>query len=80
LHKFHKERRRSPRSYFECDDITHFITDCPKRKKLDPTNKYDYIKQNDYNKGGNKKKTASGTTTRKVPKDHVPSVCYLEQL
>jgi hypothetical protein len=42
LHKFHKERRRSPMGYFECSDITHFIVDCPKRKKLNSSNKYDY--------------------------------------
>jgi hypothetical protein len=35
LHKFRKERRRSPRGSFECGDTTHFITECPKRKKLD---------------------------------------------
>jgi hypothetical protein len=45
LYKFHKERRRSPRGYFECGDTTHFITDCPKRKKLDSSNKYDYSKE-----------------------------------
>jgi hypothetical protein len=45
LHKFYKERRRSPRGCFECSDTTHFITDCPKRKKLDSSsNKYDYTK------------------------------------
>jgi hypothetical protein len=33
LHKFCKKRRRSPRGCFECGDTTHFITDCPKRKK-----------------------------------------------
>jgi hypothetical protein len=48
LHKFHKERRRSPRGCFECGDTTHFIADCPKRKKLDSSsNKYDYTKRND---------------------------------
>jgi hypothetical protein len=56
LHKFRKERRRSPRSYFECDDTTHFITDCLKRKKLDSSNKYDYTKRNDYSKADDKKK------------------------
>jgi hypothetical protein len=56
LHKFHKERRRSPRGCFECGDTTHFIADCPKRKKLDSANKYDYTNRNDYNKGDNKKK------------------------
>jgi hypothetical protein len=57
LHKFHEERRRSPRGYFECDDTTHFITDCPKWKKLDSSsNKYDYTKWNNYNKGDDKKK------------------------
>jgi hypothetical protein len=55
LHKFHKERRRSPRGCFECSDTTHFIADYSKRKKLDSDNKYDYIKQNDYNKGDDKK-------------------------
>jgi hypothetical protein len=42
LHRFRKERRRSPRVCFECGDTTQFITDCPKRKKLDSSsNKYD---------------------------------------
>jgi hypothetical protein len=56
LHKFHKERWRSPRGYFECDDTTHFIADCPKRTKLDSSNNYDYTKRNDYSKGDDKKK------------------------
>jgi hypothetical protein len=57
LHRFRKERRRSPRGCFECSDTTHFITDCPKRKKLDSSpNKYDYTKWNDYSKGDDKKK------------------------
>ncbi len=60
LHRFRKERRRSPRGCFECGDTTHFIADCPKRKKLDSSNKYDYIKQNDYNKGDAKKKQCFG--------------------
>jgi hypothetical protein len=57
LHKFCKERRRSPRGCFECGDTTHFIIDYPKRKKLDSSsNKYNYTKWNDYSKGNNKKK------------------------
>jgi hypothetical protein len=57
LYRFHKERRRSPKGCFKCGDITHFITDCPKRKKLDSSsNKYDYTKRNDYSKGHDKKK------------------------
>jgi hypothetical protein len=56
LHKFHKERRRSPRGYFECGDTTHFIVDCPKRKKLDSSIKYDYINHNDYSTSDDKKK------------------------
>jgi hypothetical protein len=56
LHKFHKERRRSPRGHFEYDDTTHFIADCLKRKKLDSSNKYNYIKRNDYIRGDDKKK------------------------
>jgi hypothetical protein len=57
LYKFRKERRRSPRGCFECDDTTHFIADCPKGKKLDSSsNKYDYTKRNDYNTSDDKKK------------------------
>jgi hypothetical protein len=57
LHRFCKERRRSPRGYLECGDTTLFITDCLKRKKLDSSsNKYDYTKRNDYSKGDDKKK------------------------
>jgi hypothetical protein len=63
---FRKERRRSPRGCFECGDITHFITDCPKRKKLDSSsNKYDYTKQNNYNKGDDKKKYRFGDKKKK---------------
>jgi hypothetical protein len=56
LHKFYKERRRSPRDCFECGDTTHFIADCPKQKKFDSSNKYDYTnRNNDSNKGNHKK-------------------------
>jgi hypothetical protein len=66
LHKFRKERRRSPRGYFECGDITHFIVDCPKRKKLDSSsNKYIYTKRNDYSKGDDKKKYRYGDKKKK---------------
>jgi hypothetical protein len=68
LHKIHKERRRSPRGYFECGDTTHFITDCPKRKKLDSSNKYNYNNnnQNDSsNKGDDKKKYRFGDNKKK---------------
>jgi hypothetical protein len=36
LHKFHKERRRSPSGCFECGDTTHFIADCPRGRSLTP--------------------------------------------
>jgi hypothetical protein len=66
LHKFRKERRRSPRGCFNCGDTTHFIIDCPKRKKLDSSsNKYDYTKWNDYRKGDNKKKHRFGDEKKK---------------
>jgi hypothetical protein len=56
LHKFRKERERSPMGCFECDDTTLIIVDCPKRKNLNSSfNKYNYTKRNDYSKGGNKK-------------------------
>jgi hypothetical protein len=57
LHRFHKERRRSPRGCFECGDTTHFIADCPKRKKFDSSNKYNYNNRNDSSdKGEGQKK------------------------
>jgi hypothetical protein len=66
LHKFCKERWRSPRGCFDCGDTTHFIADCPKRKKLDSSsNKYDCTKWNDYSKGDDKKKYRSGDKKKK---------------
>jgi hypothetical protein len=66
LHKFRKERMRSPRGYFACGDTTHFITDCPKRKKFDSSNKYNYTNRNDSsNKGDNKKKNRFGDMKKK---------------
>jgi hypothetical protein len=63
---FHKERMRSPRDCFECGDTTHFIANCPRRKKLDSSsNKYDYTKRNDYSKGDKKKKYCSGDKKKK---------------
>jgi hypothetical protein len=58
LHKFRKERRRSPMGCFECGDTHHFITDCPKRKKLKSSSKkYNYNNRNDSSdKGEGKKK------------------------
>jgi hypothetical protein len=69
LHKFCKERRRSPRGYFKCGDTSHFIADCPKRKKFDSSNKYDYANRNDSsNKGDNKKKNCFGDKKKKFQK------------
>jgi hypothetical protein len=58
LHKFHKERRTSPRGCFKCGDTTHFITDYPKRKKANSSNKYNYNNNNlnDSSNTGNDKK------------------------
>jgi hypothetical protein len=57
LHMFHKERRRSPRGCLECGDTTHFIANCPKRKKFNSSNKYNYNNRNDSSdKGEGKKK------------------------
>jgi hypothetical protein len=50
LHKFHKERRRSPTSCIKCGDMNHFIIDCPKWKKFDSSNKYDYSHKCDHKK------------------------------
>jgi hypothetical protein len=66
LHNFHKERRRSPRGCFECGDIIHFIIECPKRKKFDSSNKYDYTNQNNSsNKGDRKKKNRFDNKNKK---------------
>jgi hypothetical protein len=67
LHKFRKERR-SPKGCFECGDTTHFIVVFSKRKKIGSSNKYDYIKRNDYNKGDNKKKHRFGDMKKKFQK------------
>jgi hypothetical protein len=76
LHKFHKEMRRSPRGYFECDDTTHFIVDCPKRKKLDFSNKYIYVNRNDSsNKGDNKKKNRYGDNKKKKLQKIMSRMC-----
>jgi hypothetical protein len=57
LHRFCKERRRSPRGCFKCGDTTHFIANCPKRKKFDSSNKYNYNNRNNSSdKGEGKKK------------------------
>jgi hypothetical protein len=56
LHRFQKERRRSPRGCIECADTTHFIADCPKRKKFDSSNKYKYNNWNDSSDKGEGKK------------------------
>jgi hypothetical protein len=65
LHKFRKERRRSPRGCFERGKTTHFITNCPKGKKLDSSNKYNYTNRNNYNKGDNKNKNRFGDNNKK---------------
>jgi hypothetical protein len=45
MHKFQKERRRNSWGCFECINTTHFIADCPKRKKYNYSNKNDYKKK-----------------------------------
>jgi hypothetical protein len=66
LHRFHKERMRSRKGCFECGDTTHFITDCPKRKKFDSSNKYNYNNRNDSSdKGEGKKKYRFGDKKKK---------------
>jgi hypothetical protein len=68
LHRFHKERRRSLRGYFECGDTTHFIADCPKRKKFDSSNNNNYNNRKDFNdKSEGKKKYRFGDKKKKFP-------------
>jgi hypothetical protein len=67
LHRFCKERRRSLRDCFEYGDTTHFIADCPKRKKLDSSSKYNYNNRNDSSdKGEGKKKYRFGDKKKKM--------------
>jgi hypothetical protein len=69
LHRFRKERRRSPRGCFECGDTTHFIADCLKRKKFDSSNKYNYNNRNNFSdKGEGKKKYRFGDKKKKNKK------------
>jgi hypothetical protein len=68
LHKFCKERRRSPRGYFECGDTTHFTADCPKRKKINSSKEYDYTNQNDSSDKGDNKKYHFGDKKKKFQK------------
>jgi hypothetical protein len=68
LHRFHKERW-SPRGCFKCGDTTHFIAYCPKRKKFDSSNKYNYNNRNDSSdKGEGKKKYRFGDKKKKFQK------------
>jgi hypothetical protein len=61
--------RRSPRGCLECGDTTHFIADCPKRKKFDSSNKYNYNNQNDSSdKGESKKKYLFRDKKKKLQK------------
>jgi hypothetical protein len=74
---FHKERRRSPMGCFECGDTTHFITDCPKRKKFDSSHKYNYKNRNDYSdKGECKKKYRFGVKKKKKFQKIMSRVCH----
>jgi hypothetical protein len=68
LHMFYKERRRLSRGCFKCGDTTHFIADCPKRKKLDSSNKYNYNNWNNSSDKGRarvRRSIASETRRRK---------------
>jgi hypothetical protein len=66
LHRFCKEMKKSPRGCFECGNTTHFIVDCPKRKKLDSSNKYNNNNKNDSSdKGKGKKEFRFGDKKKK---------------
>jgi hypothetical protein len=78
LHKFCKERRRSPRGCYECGDTTHFIIDCLKRKKLDSFNKYSYNNNNQNNscsKGNDRKRYCFEDKKKKKKKKKDLSMC-----
>jgi hypothetical protein len=66
LHRFRKNRRRSMRGCFECGNTTHYIVDCPRQKKFDSSNKYNYNNRNDSSdKGEGKKKYRFGDKKKK---------------
>jgi hypothetical protein len=76
LHRFCKERRRSPRGCFKCGNTTHFIADCPKRKKSDSSKKYNYNNRNDSSdKGNDKKKNRFGDKKKKKFKKMMSQAC-----
>jgi hypothetical protein len=78
LHTFRKERRRSPRGCFECGDTTHFIADCPKRKKVNSSNKYNYNNNNrndSSNKDDDKKKYCFRDNKKKKFQKIMSRVC-----
>jgi hypothetical protein len=76
LHRFCKERRRSPRCCFECGDTTHFIADCPKWKKFNSSNKYNYNNWNDSSdKGEGKKKYHFGDKKKKKFQKMISRAC-----
>jgi hypothetical protein len=75
LYRFRKERRRSPRGCFECGDTTHFITNCPKRKKLNSSNKYNYNNRNDSSDKGEGKKKYRVEDKRKKFQKMMSHVC-----
>jgi hypothetical protein len=78
-HKFQKERRRSSQNSkgcFECGNTTHFIADCPKRKKYNYSNNNDYSNKNDY-----KKKNHFGDKkTKKNIKKTMSQACAASQV
>jgi hypothetical protein len=57
--------RRSPMGCFKCGDTTNFIVDCPKRKKFDSSNKYNYNNRNDSSDKGEGKKYRFGDKKKK---------------
>jgi hypothetical protein len=59
MHKFQKERRRNSQGCFECGNTTHFIINCPMRKKYDYSKRNYYSNKNDYKKKRNIKKIMS---------------------
>jgi hypothetical protein len=59
LHKFHKERRRSPRGWFKCGDTTHFIADYPRGRSSTPPTSTTTAR------AMIRRSTASGTTRRR---------------
>jgi hypothetical protein len=68
LYKFHKERRRSPKGYFECGDTTTSSPTAPSGRSLTPPISTTTPTRTTTAKGDRKKKNRFGDKKKKLQK------------